>query len=1440
MLIYGLSLGLVALGLAQPAHALPPAALGVQAVASGGTTATVSANVFTYGNSTTVLVEYGTTTGYELGTASTIAAGDSSGSTPVSATITGLTAGTTYHYRLTLASLEGTTQTGDYTYVHDPCTTGTCPAILSARTTSVGTTGARVEANLFTRGQSTTWWIEYGPTASYGSSTTHETQLAEPYPLAVELTGLAPRTTYHYRVVAENASGRTTSGDLTFDTLDPCTLGVCPEITSLEAEPAIDGAMVEAHIYTRGSATSWSVEWGTTPALGSSQAGPQLPGDTSGASSVALPLTGLQPRTTYHFRIVATNANGPSASPVSTFTTLDPCDFNMCPQIVDVDVVPQSLDSASVQVRVLTRGEDTTLLAEYGTTTAYGTSVAGPVVPGDTSGSTDVTIDLAGLTANTTYHLRVSGTNVHGTGASDDVTFSIDPCTLDLCLLIQNGFTHARDVEHDTAVVETSIVTRGLATTWRVEYGTTTGYGSSVDGPPIPGDQTGGSAVAVRLEGLTPLTTYHYRVVAESAAGPVTGPDKTFTTGAPPDPCEEAQCPEGSLEVGSRSSQRVFLRGQLFTYGSATTWAVEYGPGFGLTAPGTTVPGDATSATEIEIEITGLTVSTTYPYRIVATNAAGTKRSGASTFTTTNGFTNLEALHWLYGPDMPKPWYAFTATELNGRIWLTGNDPLGRVYSLDPFATVDEWTLEPGTTPYYTQEEGSAALDGKLWLLGAGHPVGSPALSDVVTQIYDPATDAWSLGAALPDQRPRFGAQLVAANGTLYVFGGRNIPGPGTAELYDDAWRLSADRSEWLPVPTPPQPVSDAATATGVDGRIYFFGGVRCTGAGSVPGTKSCEGGEILDLVQIFDPATETWSSGAPLPAPRYGAAAERVGLGILVVGGLDALPTDGPDQEHVYPPALRRVDVYEYLGDRWLSSPQTLDRREEHAVVSVGRELWVVGGRSAQPLSSVEYVTAEVIASAVPQPAAPDGDGGWYRTTPQIRVDASNGVGGPAQLVYGFGTAAAYPYAGPVLVPVPDGTQTFRYRAIDAVGNTIPEATRTLKVDTVAPEVTLARLNAATYRATVTDGTSGAARVEFRAVTPSGTVALPTDTAAPFELDASLVPVDATAVEAVAFDAAGNSATVSASPTAETTLELTGATSGAWGDPAQLAAVLMDVNGDPIAGEEVTLAVGWQTCTATTTATGTATCTITPIQPAGTYPLTATYAGGDVYLGSTASGTFAIVRETAALSWILPPWGVEGATLVKVKLSDESGALVGKPVTFTSGSVSKTTVTVWGGYAIALLPLSAGVHTVTATFSGDAYYAPVSISRQVTVGKLTSFVVWGGNAGGLDVGDQPVFWGSKWYKQVTGGSYSAHADFKGYANDVDGLRWEAKAGNSKPPSSIPQYIVVIVSTDIDKDRSTIEGNVAGLALLRVVNPGDYKKAPAKDIRGEVVTVFAP
>src|SRR6185295_2526894 len=126
-----------------------------------------------------------------------------------------------------------------------------------------------------------------------------------------------------------------------------------------------------------------------------------------------------------------------------------------------------------------------------------------------------------GLTPNTIYHYRAISTDSFGqTAASADATFAT-------AVLPEISGVNAAGITDTSATITW---TTDQQTTSRVEYGTTSAYGSTttVD-PALVTSHT------VTLPGLSPTTQYHYRVVSANGIGVAnTSGDATFTTFARP------------------------------------------------------------------------------------------------------------------------------------------------------------------------------------------------------------------------------------------------------------------------------------------------------------------------------------------------------------------------------------------------------------------------------------------------------------------------------------------------------------------------------------------------------------------------------------------------------------------------------------------------------------------------------------------------------------------------------------------------------------------------------------------------------------------------------------------------------------------------------------------------------------------------------------------
>lgn len=184
---------------------------GVSQVATNS--ATISGSVTPYA-STTAYFEFGTDTGYGATTATTNV-DPGSDAVSLSAPLTGLSVGTTYHYRLVANNVNGTTRGADQSF-----RTTSPPIVQTGGPTEVSSDEATVSGSVNPFGQDTSVYFEYGTTDVYGSSTdTVDVGSGnDSLVLAAPIGGLSPHTAYHYRLVAANASGTTYGADSTLTT----------------------------------------------------------------------------------------------------------------------------------------------------------------------------------------------------------------------------------------------------------------------------------------------------------------------------------------------------------------------------------------------------------------------------------------------------------------------------------------------------------------------------------------------------------------------------------------------------------------------------------------------------------------------------------------------------------------------------------------------------------------------------------------------------------------------------------------------------------------------------------------------------------------------------------------------------------------------------------------------------------------------------------------------------------------------------------------------------------------------------------------------------------------------------------------------------------------------------------------------------------------------
>lgn len=227
------------------------------------------------------------------------------------------------------------------------------------------------------------------------------------------LTGLDPRTPYHYRLVAEGPSELPSYGDdRTF------MLAGDPPATAREAAIDVSGseATLTGQVNPNSAPTSFRFEYGPTTEYGRQTALPDPIAEDNSFHDVAARVRGLTPGTTYHFRLVAISFDGLTAGPDRTFDTPD------VPSIFSAAVTATGTTTATATATVAAGFSPTTVRLEYGTSSAYGSSLLDGIGSGNEAHI--VSFQLTGLAPGTVHHARVVATNAVGTSAGSDVVFT--------------------------------------------------------------------------------------------------------------------------------------------------------------------------------------------------------------------------------------------------------------------------------------------------------------------------------------------------------------------------------------------------------------------------------------------------------------------------------------------------------------------------------------------------------------------------------------------------------------------------------------------------------------------------------------------------------------------------------------------------------------------------------------------------------------------------------------------------------------------------------------------------------------------------------------------------------------------------------------------------------------------------------------------------------
>lgn len=562
----------------------------ISSIASSTSTSTATITWTTDENASSSIA-YGPTTGYGTNATST-------GTTSHSVSLTGLTASTTYHFRVFAMDATGNQATSsDVTFFTAPPGDGTAPTVSSVAS-STGVTTATIT---WTTDENSTSVVNYGLTSGYGSASSSSSLVTSH---SIGLTGLSAATTYHFQVVSVDAATNSTSSvDYTFTTsATPDVTAPTVSMTAPTGGAVVTGASVALTANASDNVAVAGVQFkvDTNTNIGVE--------DTTSTYGVTWDSTGIADGV-HTLIAVARDTAGNYATSSTVSVTVD----NTAP-VRSAGAPSGSVASGTTTVQIsLSTGEVASCKYSTSSGTAYGSMTAFT----NTSSTTHTTA-VTGLSDDNTYTYYVKCQDSQGNVNATDYSIS---------------FTVASDT---TAPVISSIASTTGSTTASVtfttnenagvsvRYGLTTSYGSST------ATSSEATSHTVNITGLAPLTLYHYQILAQDSVGNLaTSTDRSFTTTA------DVTAPAFSAitaNSGASTSTITWTTDELASsrvqYGLTTSYASS-------TAETDTSPRVISHS----VLISDLASCAVYHYRVISTDGSGNQATSTDQEFTTGDCT---------------------------------------------------------------------------------------------------------------------------------------------------------------------------------------------------------------------------------------------------------------------------------------------------------------------------------------------------------------------------------------------------------------------------------------------------------------------------------------------------------------------------------------------------------------------------------------------------------------------------------------------------------------------------------------------------------------------------------------------------------------------------------------------------------------------------------
>lgn len=544
---------------------------------------------------------------------------------------TGLVLGTTYEVRVNAYHSRGPfanrVVVGSTVTFQTPVSASTAPPnAVTLPPSNIGGSTARLAGRVNPNGEDTVAvFLLTGPS---GQTTTTEQELGSGFdPILVEqdVSGLIENSQYVYQIRATNHNNQAATGNaISFVTLEGSGTPVIVSVIFPTQYITLNGANCRVRFDPNGSACQIRVDWGTSSGTYTDSTDAVV---TENDSVIDVPITGLSPSTQYFVRvsILSLEGLGNYVFPTeTTFTTISTANAPTCLTALPTDIRD---NSAIFNAYVDPNTVSTSVEFEYWDDET-GDDPVHLTIPATATSSSGSQVTLSATALNLQpfhrYAVVARATNAAGSSTGQPLKFRTMGGQTGIALVVTTE--PETNVTTDSAFIHGTLVTSTIPTSYYFEYWVT-GSNKAFTRPTLrdftlfepvdPGSET----VSALISGLTPSTTYNYRLVGISYADPAVQVGSTGTLTTLADPSGTPPAIGFMDQVSVLNATIVSCDGRVDDQGEDTYCKFEASTttGFGTIAGSSVeflVPEGDGGVTTWSEDITGLTASTAYYFRI--------------------------------------------------------------------------------------------------------------------------------------------------------------------------------------------------------------------------------------------------------------------------------------------------------------------------------------------------------------------------------------------------------------------------------------------------------------------------------------------------------------------------------------------------------------------------------------------------------------------------------------------------------------------------------------------------------------------------------------------------------------------------------------------------------------------------------------------------------